>query len=556
MHIRQSQQGASLIVFILAIIATGAVFVISTLGPENERVSSENDTSASLAKAKTALLSYAASYYLTQSTGATPIPHAGRHGLLPCPEQPSGFNGEGNSSNQCGVTHTNSLGRLPWKHMGIEPLKDSSGECLWYAVSGGFYNTPRSEMTNDDTPGMFQIINENGNVIQGLTAEDRVVAVVLAPGLPVNGQTRSSATLNSPCKVPGNPIDASDYLEFYQDIDNASVSNANPDLIDQFINSTGLNNNPIFNDRLISITAGEIFDAIKQQQSMYDTKITMLGTELANCLVNYSIASDDIVNPPDACATDCSAARSLCRLSATTGPEKAACNKTYVGCRKSCGGSTGKGKGKGGSGGGGGGSSSTAYQLPWPAAINLNADYRLNNSYQDLTASQASNSNLGLLGRLPFRINNSNNATGISTTNNTLLEACGISIPGETGLLWQNWKDHWFYVVGRDHIPGSTQSSSCTNCPVFNGNKYAAILIFSGERIPGQLRRTNDTENPDPLINNSKSVITNYLEGSNASNYIDGDGNKNYAIYNPGDNENDQLFCIKTDMSEVTGECP
>ena len=555
MQIRQSQQGASLIVFILAIIATGAVFIISTSGPEDERVRSENNTSASLAKAKTALLSYAVTYYLTQSTGATPIPHAGRHGLLPCPEQPSGFNGEGNSSNQCGATHTNSLGRLPWKHMGIEPLKDSSGECLWYAVSGGFYNTPRSEMTNDDTPGMFQIFNENGSVIQGLTPEDRVVAVVLAPGMPVNGQTRSSATLNSPCKVPGSPIDATDYLEFYQGIDNSSVNNVNPDVVDQFINSNGLKNNPLFNDRMIFITAGEIFDAIKQQQSMYDSKITLMGTELANCLINYSITADDIVNPPSTCSSDCTAARSLCRLSATTGPEKAACNKTYVSCRKSCGGSSGKGKGKG-KGGPGGGSTSTAYQLPWPAAINLNADYRLNNSYQDLSASQASSSNQGLLGRLPFNISNSNAATGISTANNTLLESCGISIPGETGLLWQNWKDHWFYVVGRDHIPGSTQSSSCTNCPSYNGNRYAAILIFSDERIPGQLRRTNDTENPDPVLNNSKSMITNYLEGSNATNYIDGDGNKNYAVYSPGDNENDRLFCIQTDMSEVTSECP
>lgn len=552
LHSLQSQKGIGLILLFLAILAAGTVFILANSGPDNSRVNRENSTTASLARAKTALLAYASSYYLRQSTSGTS--HAGIHGLLPCPEKASSP-ADGSSAPNCGTTHASSLGRFPWRSLDIQALTDASGECLWYAVSGGFFNFPKSSLTNDDTPGKFQIFNQNGSLHAGATPEDRVVAIILAPGLPLTGQTRLAATSGLPCKVSKDNVSAADYLDSHLGINNSIVDETNNDLIEQFINTSSLSDNSPINDRIITITSREIFDAIKKQTSLYDTKMLNLGVELSNCLINYSIATNDIVNPPSTCATDCDAARDLCLLNATTGRDRSACNKERNKCRKTCPASTGKGKGKGGGGGGG---TTTSYQLPWPAAVDLGfADFRVNASYTDMDASTVNTQ--GHLGRLALDITNSNAVTGNSSVNNSFLDFCAISLTSESGLLWQHWKDHWFYVVGKDFTPGSTQASTtCTLCPKYQGNtnNYAAMLIFSDERIGTQLRRTNETENPDPAIANSKYSILNYLEGSNASNYIDTDGDKTYATYSVTDTPNDLLFCIPSDMSAVIGVCP
>ncbi len=36
------------------------------------------------------------------------------------------------------------IGRLPWRTLGLEPLRDGNGECLWYAVSGSHQRHPAS----------------------------------------------------------------------------------------------------------------------------------------------------------------------------------------------------------------------------------------------------------------------------------------------------------------------------------------------------------------------------------------------------------------------------
>ena len=479
LHSLKSQKGIGLIVFFLAILAAGTVFILANSGPDNGRVNSENNTTASLATAKTALLAYASSYYLRESTTGTS--HAGIHGLLPCPEKASSP-ADGSSSPNCGTTHASSLGRFPWRSLDIKALTDASGECLWYAVSGGFFNFPKSSLTNDDTPGKFQIFNQNGSLHAGATPEDRVVAVVLAPGLPLPGQTRLAATGGLPCKVSKDNVLASDYLDSHLGINNSIVDDSTNDLIEQFINTSSLSENSPINDRIITITSREIFDAIKKQTSLYDTKMLNLGVELSNCLVNYSIAANDIVNPPSACVTDCDAARDLCFLSATTGSDRKACNKTRNDCRKACPKVKVKVKGKPLV-------ATTSYQLPWPAAVDLGfADFRPNASYTDMNAADINTQ--GLLGRLAFDITNSNAVTGNASVNNSFLDFCAIDLTSESGLLWQHWKDHWFYVVGQDFTPGSTQASTtCTLCPKYqvNTNNYAAMLLFSGERTGNQL---------------------------------------------------------------------
>jgi len=533
------QKGASLIALFMAIILTGAVFFISDLGPDLLRTSAENKTSHALAKAKSALLSYAVTYYYTDSVTGTP--HAGYHALLPCPSVVTNFNGEGNSSPQCGLKSGNSIGWLPWRHLNIEPLKDSSGECLWYALSGDFYNEPESDMTNDDTPGMFQIYNENGIIYKGDTPEDRVVAVIIAPGKPLSNQARNSANQNNPlpCKVPGDSVTISNYLDSFQGINNGQVTDTPANQIDRFINANGLGTNTSLNDRIITITAAEIFDAIKGNNALYTDKINNLAGHISDCLISYAVDTHDAITAGgggggssptciDTCNNDCDADRTLCMLSASTGPQRAACNTTRRDCRNSCRSSCSTG----------GGSTNTAYLFPWPSIIDVGGDFRVTNNYSD----QADLVNT--VGRLPFTTSYS------STTLANIFSASSCTLPTEYLRLWEFTKDHWFFIVNESFQPGlaaaAQDSSTCTsaNCLTVNGTTtYAAALIFSGERLENppfdQLRQDPYIE-AITIIGDLKTELENYLEGSNNT------AGSNLGDYTglPAAQVNDRIYCL------------
>ncbi len=535
------QQGFTLILFFLILIISGAVFLITHIQSESGRVDSENITTQSLSKAKQALLAYAASYYYRSSNSGTP--HAGIHGILPCPEEPSST-AEGTDSGSCAPRYTSSLGRLPWSTLDIPPLKDASGECLWYSLSGGFFNSPLPEMINHDTPGMFMIYNKDGSLIQGATPESRVAAIIIAPGKPLSSQNRQSADSSLPCKVARDNVQASDYLDTLQWVNNSSVNTLTADLIEDFVTSEGLIDDPQLNDRLITITTDEIFDVIKSNKSYFDDKITQLGLTLSQCLIDYAVngaTNSQSCSSLSQCYASCTDEYNLCVASG-----QPTCNKTRNVCRKTCRDQCIKGKPKGGKGGAG----TTNFNLPWPAPMELNADYRVNTNYTDITSTAVSTE--GLLGRLPLDLTNSSAMSGNSATD--LFSSCGIdlSTPTEMSNLWQNWKDHWFYVVGSNFSPGATNATPCINCPRNNnGSRYAAMLIFASERLANQFRQTNEAEDPDPAFSLTKSEPANYLEGSNLSNYPDINGNKNYGL----NIQNDRLFCIPTDMSSPI-ECP
>ncbi|MCW9047272.1 MAG: hypothetical protein OQK46_04265 [Gammaproteobacteria bacterium] len=543
------QKGAALLAFFMAIILTGAVFLISDLGPDLLRSSAENKTSQSLAKAKSALLSYAISYYYTNSASGNP--HAGYHGLLPCPGLITSTLDEGLSSGQCGLKYGNSIGWFPWKSLDIEPLKDSSGECLWYALSGDFYNSPESDLTNDDTPGMFQIFNENGVIYKGNTPEDRVVAVIIAPGKPLSNQNRNSVPQNSPyqCKVANDSVTISNYLDNFQGINNAQVTNTPANQIDRFINSNGLGHNTSLNDRIITITAAEIFDAIKDNDALYTDKINNLAGHISDCLISYAEDTNDAITTGgggssptciDSCNNNCDADRNLCMLSANTGPQRAACNRTRRDCRSSCRTSC--------SGGGGGG---TAYLFPWPSVIDVGDDFRDIINYSD----QANLVNT--VGRLPFNTSISATATATTLTNIFSAGSCEFTLNDtdyEYRRLWEFTKDQWFFIVNENFQPGivaaAQDSSTCTsaNCLTVNGNNYAAALIFSGDRLEtppfNQLRQDPYIE-AGTVIGNLKTELNNYLEGSNNT------VGSNLGDYTglPAAQVNDRIYCLSVNSS-------
>jgi hypothetical protein len=566
------QQGAALLLFFLAVLITGTLLIAGRVALDRGSVQYEDRTSEALARAKEALIAYAVSHYETDDQG--------RYGVLPCPESSASLS-EGIQAGNCNGANINAdPGRLPWKNLAVDSLKDGSGECLWYVVSAGYKKNTPSGMLNEDTPGMFVLRDENGDIIQGNTPEDRVVAVVIAPGPQLAGQARPNPDLNDPpCVVAHDAVLAADYLDATGSYDNSDVVAA-ADSIDDFVTAINLQGSNI-NDRIITITAGEIFDAIRQQTA-FDTRMQTLTEALAQCIGKYGIDNVQAGGPcpdvnqcradcdddRDACRFGCGIQRLLCLLSGNPSNVcnqqrndcRSACDDTRTACRDACVNCTG---------------GADIYRLPWPAPVDLGlADYRLNDSYLDRTSTQAGAD--GLLGRLPFNVNNSSTAITSQSGNpmpstDEFLELCtGITLndgtvvdlstppppppppsppvpPNEYRVLYENWKDHFFYVVGEAYAPSST-NNTCTvgvNCPSSLGatsNPYAAIVFYSDERTGGQLRRSNET---DPGLG-TKDVIGNYLEGSNSINLPDLPGSGEYNV-----NSGNDYYCLIDDQPQA-----
>ncbi len=177
----RKQRGAAFIlsVFILTIVGVSA-FIAMTRGSRGE-IESERVTTAALAEAKAALLGYAA---------GVPLTGPERPGDMPCPD----LDNDGDADPPC-ATEARSLGRLPWRTLGLRDLRDGAGERLWYAVSARFRNNPRSSCAtpvdvtclNSDSRGTLTVRMNDGVVLaDGMNPDPFVpsgaVAVILAPG--------------------------------------------------------------------------------------------------------------------------------------------------------------------------------------------------------------------------------------------------------------------------------------------------------------------------------------------------------------------------------------
>ena len=106
---------------------------------------------AALAEARSALIGYAISY-------AERHPDAG-YGFLPCPDRD---NDGSTDLGACGARGHFTLGRLPWRTLGLPELRDGWGECLWYAVSGSAQSALAPAVFNWDTLGHFEIFRSDG----------------------------------------------------------------------------------------------------------------------------------------------------------------------------------------------------------------------------------------------------------------------------------------------------------------------------------------------------------------------------------------------------------
>ena len=446
------QHGAALIVMLVIMVMGAAATLVGSLSTTAVKNARQETTAAALAQAKEALIAYAVTY------GDT---HAGQvHGYLPCPDIDAS-NGEGSSKPSCGSKDVSSIGRLPWKTLGLSTLRDSDGECLWYAASGTYKNNPKTDLMNWDASGLFELLDANGTAV----ARD-VVAVVFAPGPVLGGQNRASGGTAPIC---GGNYTATNYLDSDGTLNNGAVS-ASANATTQFRLAASAQ----INDRLIYITRQDLWNAMLRRND-FMTTLSIMTRKAAECIADYG--------------------------------------------RRNSGGAGDK-------------------RLPWSGRFWPSAtDYLTDSSYDDGS---------GLLaGRLPYRVNTSDNNTSNQIGSPYYqLTSNGSNCPSVADWpshypWWTNWKDHLFYALA-DSFKPSSGSTSCGTCLRVNSSgNYAAIVMFAGKPLADQTRTTVS----DHLD------FSNYLEGRNYSNGSNSSGNSDYQSGAETGSFNDVLYCINPDLS-------
>ena len=263
----------------LLVLVLGATAILLRTGSGNPRNSERLADAAVLAEAKRALLAYA----------VTSFDLSGRHGLLPCPDIDAGGGfAEGVAHDTaCSGSDDSVLGRLPWRTLGLPPLRDAAGQCLWYALSADYRDsTPAAPMVNADSNGRLRIFAADGNTVEaGAVPAERAVAVILAPGAPLQGQVRAS--LAAGVERCGGHYGASDYLDSDGSFDHAALASPGSGLFD-FRHRR--EDEPAFNDRLVYITRSEIAAAVARRADARST-IDNLTRTVAECVANHGLTN-------------------------------------------------------------------------------------------------------------------------------------------------------------------------------------------------------------------------------------------------------------------------
>jgi hypothetical protein len=231
------RQGGAALIAMVAIFALGASwYLVSRLKVESglAAASVKARNVQVLNKAKAALIGYVATDAL-QAGETNP-------GALPCPEGVN-FIGvastEGTSAPTVGSTACASVGRLPWRTLGLDKLVDAYGEPLWYVVGPTWRmaNTSTLLDINSNTPGDISV---DGNT---------VVALIIAPGPAMNSLASTGCTARLQARaVPAPSMNASDYLECF----NSGTL--------QFVTTAPATSR---NDQIIRITVADIMPVIE-----------------------------------------------------------------------------------------------------------------------------------------------------------------------------------------------------------------------------------------------------------------------------------------------------
>jgi hypothetical protein len=272
------QSGAAALVLLLLLMLGALGWFLRSTSAQTLKAARDARSSAALFQAKEALLGYALAYPESRPERHRLVP-----GHLPCPDTGSALENEGVESGACGSKGVSAIGHFPWRSLGMPPLRDGSGECLWYAVSGNYKANPKADLLNPDTAGLIRIVAADGHTVLA----DEVVAVLFAPGEPQEGQARQYA--KGECRWD---YDAGAFLDAFAGIANSAPNNA-AEGESRFIVAEGQAG---FNDRLLWITRDELFlhlrarlaaDALFAEESPDATDAPALTQRVAACLMRF-----------------------------------------------------------------------------------------------------------------------------------------------------------------------------------------------------------------------------------------------------------------------------
>lgn len=240
------QRGAALLLALLVAMMFSLAFFFKSANIAGSNYAREQGTEEALAQAKAALIGYAATYRDSHPNEV--------FGYLLCPDT----NNDGVTELVCGVAGETMIGRLPYKTLGLPDLRATGGECLWYVVSGSHKYNPKTAPLNWDTRGQIRVQDNIGNaLIDPNDASGGAVAVILAPGSPLNGQSRPTGTFN--CSGDATNSIAS-YLDGGYAIKKGTLTVV-----------AGQPESSINNDRLIWISARELFSPIAKRNDLFIT---------------------------------------------------------------------------------------------------------------------------------------------------------------------------------------------------------------------------------------------------------------------------------------------
>lgn len=292
----RQQQGAALLVLLMIVGAAAAFVALSAFNQGRTGAERDQASHHALNQARDALLAYAATY-------RERVNNNGVYGFLPCPDT----NDDGIAEPVCGAQNVTVIGRLPWKTLDLPPLRDSSGECLWYVLSGRWKNSPQTTQLNWDSTGQLRVNRMDSTapaartLLLGAAAPaDNAAALIIAPGPPLGTQQRN-ATLNGECGGNLNPLN---YLEGNDPLLAGTAPAANADstltIATQQSRRIVTSNNPLLdtnNDQAAWLVPEQVFGSaasrgrILQRSALLKGDVDGLLNDLATWLNSQAPAS-------------------------------------------------------------------------------------------------------------------------------------------------------------------------------------------------------------------------------------------------------------------------
>jgi len=493
---QRSQSGIALLMLVIVIVLVMSSFYFNSISLNEIKNDEMVQTRKALADAKQGLIDYAVMHAsVNGADNGIGRGDPGEYGYLPCPYIDAA---DGNQNANCGNRHVNTIGLLPWATMQTDILRDGSGNCLWYAVSGSYKNWQFSGLLNQDSPGMLQVVDEANNIVIGNNIEDRPVAMIIAPGHALAGQLR----VNNPalaCGTDGTQL--AQYLDSNGVTDNATLNGA-IHVPDAFIHAR-LASDPDddtddYNDQFVLVTRDEIWQAVYRTD--IDNRFAELTEAIAQCLANYANEPNNEGRKlPTPAPLDLATYRDEIEYDDDSLADAAAAG--YVG------------------------------RIPW-----------------DVDDSNTGNTLAGAV--IDDIFDDPDLCENIDLPSTAIVEDIDLNdVDDMHRKLFMNWKDHFFYALSENYKPENVPLGGyvgCGNCVDIAGTEYAAIVFFSGQAEGGQTRVFDDIAATD-----DKATVGNYLENGNDAVFAVASGDDTFFASATGD----IMFCVTDAAAPAAVAC-